>query len=96
MNEMLRIGSGAIVWAAHFAVLYGVTALACARDHAALTPWIIGLATAAGVGVAAVIAARSYRRRDEFAHWMAATVAVVAILAMVWEAIAGLVSRSCA
>jgi hypothetical protein len=96
MSEMLRIGAGALVWAAHFAVLYGVTALACARDHPRLAPWVIAIATAAGVAMAAVIAVRSYRRRNEFAHWMAAGVAAVAILAMVWEALAGFVSRSCA
>ena len=96
MSELLRMGAGAIVWAAHFAVLYGVTALACARGQPSLAPWIITLATVAGVAVAGVIGARSYRRRHDFAHWMTATVAAVAVLAMVWEAVAGLVSRSCA
>jgi hypothetical protein len=93
---MLRIGAGAIVWAAHFAVLYGATALACARDLPRVAPWVVGSATAAGVAVAVVIAVRSYRRRNDFAHWMTAAVAAVAILAMLWEALAGLVSRSCA
>ena len=46
-STMLRMSSGAIVWAAHFAVIYGVTALACARGNARIVPWVIGLATLA-------------------------------------------------
>ena len=93
---MLRIGAGAVVWATHFAVLYGLTALACARGQPGLAPWIIALSTLAGIAIAATIVARSYPRRAAFAHWMAAAVGAVAIVAMAWEAVAGIVSRSCA
>jgi hypothetical protein len=94
-STALRIASGVIVWAAHFAVIYGVTALACARGDASLVPWIIGLATLLGVAFTTAIIVRSYPRRDDFAHWMAATLAGIAMLAMVWEAIAAFVARSC-
>ena len=94
-STMLRMSSGVIVWALHFAVVYGVTALACARGNARLVPWVVGVATLLGVGFTAAIIARSYPRRDDFAHWMAAAVAGVAMLAMVWEAIAAFVARSC-
>ena len=91
----LRMASGGIVWAVHFAVIYGATALACARGNARLVPWVIGLATLLGVAFTAAIIVRSYPRRDAFAHWMAAAVAGIAMLAMVWEAIAAFVARSC-
>jgi Cu/Ag efflux pump CusA len=94
-SAMLRMSSGVIVWAVHFAVIYGVTALACARGNARLVPWVIGLATLFGIAFTAAIIVRSYPRRDDFAHWMAAAVAGIAMLAMVWEALAALVVRMC-
>jgi hypothetical protein len=96
MIDMLRIASGAVVWAAHFTILYGITALACARAAAGVAPWGIALATAVGVAVASAIALRAYPRRDEFVHWITAAVAAIAVVAMLWEGVAGLVSRSCA
>lgn len=95
MPTLLRIGAGALVWAAHFAVLYGGTALACARGAAGAVPWIVVLSTLAGVAFAVAIFVRSYPQRDDFAHWMAAAVAAVAAVAMLWEAIAGLVAGRC-
>ena len=96
MSPMLRIGAGAVVWAAHFTLLYGATALACARGQGPLAPWVIAIATVAGVATAATIVARAYPRRSDFAQWMTAAVAATAIVAMLWEALAGVVSRSCA
>ena len=94
-STMLRMSSGVIVWAVHFAVIYGVTAIACARGGARLVPWVIGAATLVGVVLTAAIVLRSYPRRDDFAHWLAAALAGIAMLAMVWEAIAAFVARSC-
>ena len=96
MSSVLRIGAGALVWAAHFIVLYGATALACARGHGRVAPWVIAIATAAGVAMAATIVAKAYPRRSDFVQWMTAAVAAAAIVAMLWEAVAGIVSRSCA
>ncbi len=95
MMTMLRMGAGAIVWAAHFAALYGATTLACARGEARAVPWIVALTTLAGVAFAAAIVVRSYPRRDDFTHWIAAAVAAMATIAMLWEAVAGLVTRTC-
>ena len=95
MSEMLRISAGAIVWAVHFAVVYGVTALACAREQPRLAPWIVTLATVAGAAIASAIVVRSYRRRDDFARWLTAAVAATAVVAMLWEALASLLAGSC-
>ena len=95
MRALLGIGAGALVWAAQFAVLYGGTALVCARGAAGAVPWIVVLSTLAGVAFAAAIVARAYPQRDDFAHWMAAAVAAAAAVAMLLEAIAGLVAKTC-
>lgn len=95
MRTFVAIGSGAIVWAVHFAVIYGITALACARGQARIVPWVIAIATIAGVAAAAVIALRARPRRTEFASWLTAAVAAMAAVAMIWEALAGIVARTC-
>jgi len=95
MATLLHMAAGALVWATHFAAIYGGTALACARGATHVIPWIIALSTLAGVAFAAAIIVRSYPRRDDFAHWMAAAVAGIATIGMLWEAIAGLVVRTC-
>jgi hypothetical protein len=33
MATILRIAAGALVWAVHFAVIYGAAALSCARGN---------------------------------------------------------------
>lgn len=95
MQTVMRISAGAIVWAVHFAALYGATALSCARGDARAVPWIVGLSTLVGVAVVCAIIVRSYPRRDDFAHWLTAAVAAIAGFAMAWEALAGFVARSC-
>jgi hypothetical protein len=96
MTHLLAIGSGAIVWAAHFAVIYGLTALACARGNAGAVPWVITIATLAGVAAAAVIALQARRHGGDFVPWLATAVAAIAAIAMIWEALAGMLARSCA
>ena len=91
MSTLLRMSAGAIVWATHFAAIYGATAFACARGNVRAVPWIVVLATLAGVGFAATIMLRSYPRRDDFVHWMTAAIAAMAAIAMLLEAMAGLV-----
>lgn len=95
MPTVLRISAGAIVWAAHFAALYGATALSCARGDARAVPWIVALSTLLGVALVCAIILRSYPRRDDFAHWLTAAVAAIAGIAMAWEALAGFVARTC-
>ena len=95
MQQLLRISAGAIVWAAHFAALYGATALSCARGDARAVPWIVALSTLLGIALVSAIILRSYPRRDDFAHWLTAAVAAIAGFAMAWEALAGFVAKAC-
>lgn len=91
----LRMSAGVIVWALHFAAIYGLTALACARGAPSLVPWVIGAATA-GAGLACVaIMAFALGRRAQFESWIAVGVAALALVAIVWEAFPMLVMTPC-
>ena len=84
----LRIGAGIGVWALHFAVIYAVTAMACARAAPQIVPWSIAVATLLALGLALAIVVAGYRNRSDFIDWLAAGVAALAMLAIVWEAAA--------
>lgn len=90
------MSAGALVWAAHFTVIYGATAVACARGDPRVVPWIVALSTLVGVALTVAVIVRSYPRREDFSHWMAAAVAALATIAMLWEALASLIVRTCA
>jgi hypothetical protein len=91
----LRIGAGVIIWAVHFAVIYGYTGLACARRFTesgetwlALVPWVLAFATVLGVAVAAAFVPAAVRAtRTQFVEWVSGWVAAFAVLAMVLEGI---------
>jgi hypothetical protein len=91
----LRMSAGVIIWAVHFAVIYGFTGLACARRFGAsgetwlmLLPWVIGASTAAGVlAAAAFIVPATRASREQFIEWVSGWVAAFAVLAMILEAI---------
>ena len=85
---------GVMVWALHFAVIYGFTGLACARSFGAAVPWTVGAATL--VAAAAAIAIIVKHLSSEFTQWMTAAVACVALLAILWEALAALLVPPCA
>ena len=91
----LWISSGIVVWALHFGALYGLTALACARGKSGAVPWIVLLATAIAITVAAGIFVKSYRRRSAFVEWMTMGVAASALIGIAYEAAAGLLSPLC-
>jgi hypothetical protein len=95
MIRILGISSGAIVWALHFAAIYGITALACARGLPAAVPWTIGIATALAVAAAAACVALGLRAAG-FAGWLTAAVAGLALMAIVWEAVPVFVVPACA
>jgi hypothetical protein len=84
----LRMSAGAIVWAAHFAALYGFTALACARGFPDAISWVAGAATLAALAAAGYVVARAFPGRADFSEWMTAAIAGVAIVAIVFEGIA--------
>jgi hypothetical protein len=95
LRTSLRIASGVIVWAAHFAVIYGATGLACARDAAERVPWTVAAATLVAGAIAASIFVREWRLRASFNSWLAATIAAIALLAIVWEGITVLIVPPC-
>jgi hypothetical protein len=89
---LLRMSAGAIVWAAHFMLIYGLTGLACARGLPGIVPWAIAVATA--LAVAAAVALLLVRSAD-FAGRVASGVAGLALVAIVWEALPALALPAC-
>lgn len=98
---------GPLVWAVHFLAIYGMTALACARDFAAGAIVVAGfigsvtLLAAAVLGVTIWLAIRGRRSltltaTSEFTHWLAAGINSLALLAVLWEAMPILLVPICA
>jgi hypothetical protein len=91
----LRMSAGIIIWAVHFAAVYGYTGLACARRFepsgetwVALVPWVVAISTVAGVLLAIAFVAPAVRAtRHQFVEWMSGWVAALAALAMILEGI---------
>jgi hypothetical protein len=90
----LRISLGIGVWALHFTLIYGFTALACARGFGAAAPWVVGVATV--IAAAAAVAIIVTHLAAEFTSWMTAAVAGFALLAIVWEGLPALMVPICA
>jgi hypothetical protein len=90
------MSSGAIVWGAHFAAIYGMTALACARGFPGLVLWAIGIATLIAAGLLFFLIWISFKDIGAFVNWLGAAVAGLALLAIVWEAAAVLLVPACA
>jgi hypothetical protein len=95
-RQALWLSAGAIVWALHFTLIYGATALACARGVPAAAPIGVALATALAVALLLAITVRGWRRRDTFEGWLSAALALFALVAVVWEALPALVVEACA
>jgi hypothetical protein len=87
----LRLSSGVIVWALHFAAIYGYTALACARGFGESAPWAVGVATALAAALAALIILRNLD--SEFTRWLSAALAAAALVAILWEGLTPLLVR---
>lgn len=77
------------IWAGHFALIYGFTALACARSFAALVPWVVVPASIAAAAALAWLAIPRWR------DTLTAGLAGLALIAIVWEA-SSLLLPSCA
>jgi hypothetical protein len=104
--------AGMILWAAAFTAAYGAAAIVCARglgDMAvlgiAILPLSLGVITMVALAATGLIAVAAYRRRpntgDEaelpaFVQTMTLIVALLAIVAIVWNAVPGLFFVSCA
>jgi len=96
MTHALWMSSGAMVWAAHFAALYGFTALACARGFATAVPWVAGGATLAALLALAFLVLRNVPRGDEFTRWMTMAVAGFAAVGVVYETVPLFIVPICA
>lgn len=92
----LWISSGAVVWAVHFTALYGFTALACARGFPGAVPWVAGGATLAAVLAMAFIILRGLPHRAGFTAWMTLAVAMLALVAVLYQVIPLFIVPACA
>ena len=78
---------GAIVWALHFGVVYGLTALACARGYGQAIPWVIGFATVVA-GTTVLVAMRlAWPDRHRFEGGLMFASAGLSLVAIVWETV---------
>jgi hypothetical protein len=91
----LWISSGAVVWALHFAAIYGVTALACARAFPHAIPWAVAAATLVAAALLVALILKGRRGRASFIGWMTGAVAALALVAIVYESIGAAVLPSC-
>jgi hypothetical protein len=89
----LWISAGVVVWALHFTIVYGFTALACARGFGGAAPWTVGAATlvAAALAVALIVT----NLGSEFTRWMTAALAAAALLAILWEGLSAFMVPTC-
>lgn len=92
----LRMSAGVIVWALHFTVLYGFTALACARGFAGAVPWVSGAASVLALVAVLLILARTRPHRDEFESWLAFSIAALALVGIAFETVPVYLVRTCA
>lgn len=77
------------IWAAHFTVIYGFTALACARHMTGAVPWVVGIASLvalAGLVVLAVPASMRVARILSLADSLTMGLGGLAAIAVLWEA----------
>ena len=88
--------AGPLCWALHFAAIYGLTGIACARGMGSAVPWAIAAVTSVAAAAVIAILAVALRRRDSFEHWLAAAAAGLALLAIAWEALPVLMVPACA
>ena len=73
----------------HFTIMYGFTALACARGMSALIPWVVGPASVAALlALAAVAVPAGVRaaRTSQLPEFMTVAFGGLAAIAIVWEA----------
>lgn len=95
MTRILLMSSGVMVWALHFTAIYGITGLACARGWDRLVVPSVAVTTVLALIAMAPILALGIRRRAQFEYWMTASIAALALVGIVWEAITVLLVPIC-
>lgn len=97
--DLLLISAGGLIWAVRFAVVYALTAIACAQGWAGasfagfrISGWLIGAATLAAIiaDLAVILYAAwkaSWGETDLTAMVRAGTIglALLSLLAIIWE-----------
>jgi hypothetical protein len=99
---------GLLLWGGHLGLVYGATAVACARGRGAVTivampvvPVLIGLSTFVGLAATVVILARATRAGGSpgpaaaMLRLLAAMLAGVGFLGIAWTGLAALLSPGC-
>jgi hypothetical protein len=109
-RTLLAMSAGLIVWAAHFAALYAVNAVACARGFAdariagleapAFGAALATVAALAALGAVTVAGARAGGpdappRTRAFRRWTTVAVAGLALLGVLWGALPALLTPPC-
>lgn len=87
VRTVLSTGSGVLVWAAHFMLVYGWAALACARGYAALPPWVVGVLSLAAAALCGALALHFWRTRARFERALGGGLAALALVAILWESL---------
>jgi hypothetical protein len=85
--------SGAVIWGVHFGLIYGYTALACARGFAdvkwlglsVVTAAILAATVLAAAAVLTFVVPAIRAGLSSFENWMTAGGGAFALLAIVWE-----------
>lgn len=96
-GRALQIHAGVIVWAMHFAAIYGFTALACARGLAATAvTWTVAIASTVAAAACIGIALAGLRAARRFESWLSAALAGMALVAIAWETLPVLTVPACA
>lgn len=107
LADLLRLGSGPIVWFAHFSINYGAEAVICRApaDAGGATLWLSAATTAAAMAVLAWSAARAWRRQSaaaverqtdaEFLRRASLLLTYLAALAVLWTAFPTMVVPAC-
>jgi hypothetical protein len=90
----MRIALPVAVWALHFGAIYGFTGLACARGWERAVPWTAGGATLVAAAVALFLLLKNLS--PDFQRWLAAALAAVALVAILFEGFPVLVLPACA
>ena len=89
---------GALIWAVHFAAIYAMTSLLCARGAArgvVVGAVVVVTLLALAATIAVIVTSGKAAQRDGFLPWIATGVAALAALAIVWEALPALLVPAC-
>jgi hypothetical protein len=92
----ILLAAAPLVWALHFATVYGFAGVACARGLGTAVPWAVGIATVVAAAACAALVVAGWRRRNAFEAWMASMLAALALVAIAWEALAAMLVKPCA